>query len=302
MECGIVGPTRIEAYSDLLTDPALPEGAQRKLLCGDVHADIPRSVVTLREPIGNLKDATASDSTLSSTLGNVRTLSDGFGKPGGVVGALLGDHANRERLGSVLERTDARPARANRLLHQAGAQVLVKNGLTREAQATVSQLNKTLQSTQRSLARVDSVLKEAQGIAANTRGATEDLSPLCGEVESRLHNLDRRVNVTCGCRFRPNRGCACHAATPTTPTRHRVPVLDFAVVIVDGRLRQHRAHTALESRGNERLGALCRSMAERQAVNRAGRVGAGARMRLTHRPGRSGRPHRADALRASPRW
>ncbi len=194
LERGIVGATRIRAFSGILTDPALPAGAQRELLRGDVQAEIPRLVVTLRELIENLKDATASDSALFATLGNVRRLSDGFNQPGGVVGALLGDDANSERLGSVLERTDALLARADQLLEQAGTQVFGKNGVTREAQATVSQLNRTLQSTQRSLARVDSVLKEAQGIAANTRGATEDLSLLRGEVESSLRNLDRLVN------------------------------------------------------------------------------------------------------------
>ncbi len=194
LERGIVGATRIRAFSGILTDPALPEGAQRELLRGDVQAEIPRLVVTLRELIDNLKDVTASDSALSATFGNVRRLSDGFNKPGGVVGALLGDNASGEQLGSVLQRTDALLARADRLLEQAGTQVFGKNGVTREAQATVSQLNRTLQSTQRSLARVDSVLKEAQGIAANTRGATEDLSLLRGEVESSLRNLDRLVN------------------------------------------------------------------------------------------------------------
>ncbi|MEO9102323.1 MAG: MlaD family protein [Burkholderiaceae bacterium] len=194
LERGIVGATRIRAFSGILTDPALPEGAQRELLRGDVQAEIPRLVVTLRELIDNLKDVTASDSALSVTFGNVRQLSDGFNKPGGVVGALLGDNASGEQLGSVLQRTNALLARADRLLEQAGTQVFGKNGVTREAQATVSQLNRTLQSTQRSLARVDSVLKEAQGIAANTRGATDDLSLLRSEVESSLRNLDRLVN------------------------------------------------------------------------------------------------------------
>ena len=194
LERGIVGATRIKAYSGIQTDPPLPDGAQRELLRGDVQAEIPRLVVTLRELIENLKNATARDSALATTLGNVRTLSEGFSQPGGVVGALLGGGDNSEQLGSVLQRTDDLLARADRLLEQAGTQVFGKNGVTREAQATVTQLNRTLQSTQRSLARVDSVLKEAQGIAANTRGATEDLSLLRGEVESSLRNLDRLVN------------------------------------------------------------------------------------------------------------
>ncbi len=194
LERGIVGATRIKGFSGILSDPPLPDGATRELLRGDVQAEIPRLVLSLRELIDNLKSATASDSALTATLGNVRTLSDGFAKPGGVVGALLGDEAPAAQLGTVLQRTDALLARADRVLEQAGAQVFGKNGVTREAQATVSQLNRTLQSTQRSLARVDAVLKEAHGIAANTRSATEDLNLLRAEVESSLRNIDRLVN------------------------------------------------------------------------------------------------------------
>ena len=194
LERGVVGATRIKGYSGILTDPPLPTGAERALLRGDVQAEIPRLVVSLRELIDNLKDATAHDSALAATLGNVRTLSEDFAKPGGVVGALLGNAAPAVQLGSVLQRTDALLATFDRLLKQAQGEVFGKNGITREAQATVSQLNKTLQSTQQSLARVNAVLKDAQGITANTRSATEDLGLLRAEVESSLRDIDRLVN------------------------------------------------------------------------------------------------------------
>ncbi|MDZ7927337.1 MAG: hypothetical protein U5L46_09725 [Agrobacterium sp.] len=44
MERGLVGGTRLRAYSGVLDDPPLPDGAERKVLRGDTAAEIPKLV------------------------------------------------------------------------------------------------------------------------------------------------------------------------------------------------------------------------------------------------------------------
>ncbi|MEY3123871.1 MAG: hypothetical protein RLZZ573_391, partial [Pseudomonadota bacterium] len=48
LERGMVGDTRIRAFSGILTDPPLPEGAEREVLRGDSSAQIPRLVASTR--------------------------------------------------------------------------------------------------------------------------------------------------------------------------------------------------------------------------------------------------------------
>lgn len=194
LERGIVGSTRIRAYSGIPDDPPLPPGARRDLLRGDVQAEIPRLVVSLRELVDNLKNATASDSPMAVTLGNLRALSDRFGQPGGVAGALLGDAAQADRLGTLLQRTESLLAGADRLVAQTERQLFGKAGVADQTQAAVAQLNRTLKATQDSLAHVDAVLQEAQRIAANARSATEDLDLLRAQVESSVRNADRLLD------------------------------------------------------------------------------------------------------------
>ena len=68
---GLVGNTNLRAFSGVLTDPQLPDGAERKVLVGDATAEIPRLVSETRELIRNLSRLTSEDSALATTLGNV---------------------------------------------------------------------------------------------------------------------------------------------------------------------------------------------------------------------------------------
>src|SRR6185369_12389063 len=45
----LVGGASLRAYSGVLTDPALPDGAERKVLVGDTAAELPRLVSAARE-------------------------------------------------------------------------------------------------------------------------------------------------------------------------------------------------------------------------------------------------------------
>ena len=56
LERSVVGETRLRAYSGILTDPPLPDKAQRPVLRGDAAAEIPRLLSTARTLLENLED------------------------------------------------------------------------------------------------------------------------------------------------------------------------------------------------------------------------------------------------------
>ena len=49
MENGLVGGPRFRAFSGVLTDPPLPDGAERKVLRGDAAAEIPKMIASVRD-------------------------------------------------------------------------------------------------------------------------------------------------------------------------------------------------------------------------------------------------------------
>jgi phospholipid/cholesterol/gamma-HCH transport system substrate-binding protein len=71
LERSVVGETRLRAYSGILTDPPLPDKAQRPVLRGDATAEIPRLLGTARTPAENLEALTRADSAVGNTLTNV---------------------------------------------------------------------------------------------------------------------------------------------------------------------------------------------------------------------------------------
>jgi len=74
LERGILGNTSIRAYSGVLSDPPLADGAVRKVLAGDATAEIPKLVSAARDLIQSLNAIAASGSPLNTSLGNLRSL------------------------------------------------------------------------------------------------------------------------------------------------------------------------------------------------------------------------------------
>ena len=201
MESGLVGATRIRAYSGILTDPPLPDGAVRKVLAGDAAAEIPRLMASVRDLIANLTALTATDAPLSTSLGNVQKLTQAMQGPRGALGMLLGDEKEAQKIITTLDRTNALLARldglvlkADGLAAKADTQVFGANGVMLETRDTVVQLNGLLVDARNSLKKVDGVLQEAQAIASNTREASNDLGTLRGEVEASLRKVEHLVN------------------------------------------------------------------------------------------------------------
>ena len=191
---GLVGGTAIKAYSGILTDPPLPDGAMRPVLRGDATAEIPQLMATARELLGNLRALTAQDSALAATAANAQALTERLQGPGGALGLLMGNERDARKVLATLERTNALLARLDGMAAKADTQVFGAQGLLPEAQAAVAQLGGLLQDTRASLRKVDAVLAEAQAVGANVRAASTDLGALRAEVEANLRKIDALLN------------------------------------------------------------------------------------------------------------
>ena len=223
MERSLVGGVRIRAYSGVLEDPPLEDGAERTVLRGDAAAEIPRLTASIRDLLENLNALTQSDAALAQSLNNVQRVTEKLNGPQGAMGVLLGNPTDAKKVAAALDRSNALLARADALVLRLDS--LVKNadrqvfgqdagpqsageptkqaaqhvspstgGLVSDLRATVQQLNSLLSEARGSLQRVDAVLVEAQGIASNTREATVDLNLLRAEVEASLRKVDGLLN------------------------------------------------------------------------------------------------------------
>jgi phospholipid/cholesterol/gamma-HCH transport system substrate-binding protein len=190
----LVGSAALRAYSGVMTDPPLPDGAERKVLVGDTAAELPILVAAARELIGNLNRLTAEDSSLAASLGNLKTLTEKLNGPQGAAGALLGQDLDPKRIAQVIERVNTLLARLDGMAAKADAQVLGADGLIAGSRATVTQLNAVLADARGTLKKVDAVLAEAQAVAGNVREGTADLGALRGEVDATVRKVESLVD------------------------------------------------------------------------------------------------------------
>ncbi|HSV36792.1 MAG TPA: MlaD family protein [Ramlibacter sp.] len=191
---GLVGGTTIRAYSGILTDPPLPDGAQRPVLRGDATAELPRVLAAAKETLENLSAITAQDAALRTSLGNLRDVTEKLKGPRGALGVAFGNDADAQKLLAALDRSNALLARLDGMVAKADTQVFGPEGVMKEARATVLQLNGLLAETRASLKKVDAVLVEAQGISAHVRGATTDLGALRSDVDANLRKIEGLIN------------------------------------------------------------------------------------------------------------
>ncbi|WP_210544462.1 mammalian cell entry protein [Rhodoferax sp. PAMC 29310] len=200
MERGLVGETRIRAYTGMLTDPPLPDGAERTVLQGDTNAEIPRLVASARAILENIDTMTGDNSRLNTTLGNLQTISERLTGRYGVLTGMLGSEEDAKKIVALLDHT-------NTLLAKTDQRVFGRQGIMDSTQATmdgakatmddtraaVAQLNGVLTDARTTLGKVDAVLAEAQAVGANTKAATADLGTLRAEVELSLRKVSQLV-------------------------------------------------------------------------------------------------------------
>jgi len=191
---GIVGSPNIRAYTGLLGDPALPDGAVRTVLQGDASAEIPKVISAAKELIDNLNTLTGSSGSVGTSLANLQTLTTRLNGPGGALTVLLGSELEAKKLVATLDRSNALLTKLDGLAAKADAQVFGDKGVMPETRATVVQLNTLLGEARTSLKKVDAVLKDAQAVSSNAKDATADLGALRADVDANLRKIESLVN------------------------------------------------------------------------------------------------------------
>jgi phospholipid/cholesterol/gamma-HCH transport system substrate-binding protein len=194
MQRGVVGNTNIRAYTGVMSDPPLPEGAERTVLRGDAAAEIPRLMAEVRQLLVNLNAMSADGSAINESLASLKTFAAKLNGPGGAMGAVLGSDTQAGKVLATLDRTNALLARLDGLVAKADAQVFGADGVMRDARATIQQLGGVLDAARASLQKVDAVLDEAKAVGANARAATTDLDALRAQVEASLRNIDQLIS------------------------------------------------------------------------------------------------------------
>lgn len=198
---GLLGGPQLRAYTGVLSDPPLPEGAERPVLRGDANEEIQRVIGAARDVLDNLNQITASNSELNQAMANLQVFTRKLQSRQGALHAVFGNEEDARKLVLAIERANAAIARveglvgnADRMVVNADRQVFGNSGLANDARATVRQVQDLLADVRGSMKRVDAVLQEAQGAAGNVRTATEDLSTLRGEVEANLRKVEDMIN------------------------------------------------------------------------------------------------------------
>ena len=190
---GLVGSPSIRAYTGILDDPALPHGAERTVLQGDLSAELPKVIAASKELLENLGALTKTDGPLGASLGNLQTLSARLNEPGGALAVLLGSEKEAKKIITTIERSNALLARLDSIATHTDSQVFGDQGIMPQTRATIVQLNTLLGESRNSLRQVDAILKDAQAISGSAKSATADLGALRAEVEANLRKIEALV-------------------------------------------------------------------------------------------------------------
>jgi len=181
LERGVVGGAKLRAFTGLLDDAPLPDGALRDVLIGDATSGIPQLVSTMRQLIENIERMTADQSALNTTLANLQQVSQRLNSAQGALPIMLGESGARQ-IHTALERT-------NRLLTQTEARLYGDRGLADDAQQAIRQINGLLGEARASLQKADEALASVRTIAINAQAATTDLDGLRREVDATLRRI-----------------------------------------------------------------------------------------------------------------
>ena len=197
----IFGPAQLRAYSGVLTDPPLPDGAERPVLRGDFNEEVGRVIGATKDVLDNLNQITSENSELNRSMANLQAFTQKLQGKGGALHAIFGNEQDARKLVQAIERANTAMAEIQRLAQRgegfvshADTRVFGANGIASDAQASMRQLQGLLTDARGSLQRVDAVLREAQGAASNVREATADLGPLRAEVEANLRKVEDMIN------------------------------------------------------------------------------------------------------------
>jgi phospholipid/cholesterol/gamma-HCH transport system substrate-binding protein len=190
----IFGAAQLRAYSGVLTDPPLPDGAERPVLRGDFNEELGRVIGATKDVLDNLNQITAQNSELNRSFANLQTFSQKLQSPTGALHALFGNEQDARKLVQAVERANSAMARVDTFVARADSRLFGRDGVADDAQAAIRQLQALLTDARASMQRLDAVLKEAQGIAGNVNKASQDLGSLRGDVEANLRKIEDLIN------------------------------------------------------------------------------------------------------------
>lgn len=191
LERGMVGDTRIRAYSGIMSDPPLPPGSERTLLRGDTSAEMPRLIASARALLENLETMTGTESPLNASLGQLKTTTERMNGRYGVLSSVMGSDDNAKKIIQTLERTNSLLAKAEQRVFGGGGLVDNTQATLSSSKAALDQLHSVLSDTRNTLKNADAVLAEAQAVGTNARIASTDLGALRAEVEASLRRLSQ---------------------------------------------------------------------------------------------------------------
>ncbi|MCS6787428.1 MAG: MlaD family protein [Thiobacillaceae bacterium] len=208
LERGLVGGAKIRAYSAILNDPPLPDGAERTLLSGDATQDVSQILARVKAILANVEAMTAAQSPINETLQNARTITGRMAGEYGVLEGVLGGPDKARRVVDALDRANALLAslqgvslKVDQTLTRADARLFGAGGVMDQTERAMSQVNAILTDVRASLLKADAILKEAQGAAANVnsitadvKGATTDLALLRAEVDDSITKVNHLIN------------------------------------------------------------------------------------------------------------
>lgn len=208
LEKGFVGGARIRAFSAVLSDPPLPDGAERELITGDATEDIPVIMARVKAILSNVEAMTAADSSINRALAHVDTVTGRMTGDYGVLEGVLGgpDKARKvvealDRANTLLTSLNGVSLRVDQTLAKADQRVFGSGGVMDQTDRSLAQVNTILTEVRESLKRADAILLAAQGaadnvnaITADVKGATTDLAILRVEVDDSIRKVNHLIN------------------------------------------------------------------------------------------------------------
>lgn len=201
LEKSILGSAKIRAYSNMLTDAALKDNAERPLYTGDAAADIPVILAKVKDIMANINGMTATDSSLNQSLANVKTVTERMSGENGIAGSLLGSEENVRKLTRTLDSANTMLTSLNgaslkldKIFAKTDRSLFNDGGVMPETQKAVTQINVLLADVRESLKKADAILANGEAISADVKGATEDIGVLRAEVDDSLTKVNHLIN------------------------------------------------------------------------------------------------------------
>lgn len=176
LEKGVVGGSRLRAFTGILEDPPLEDGARREVLMGDATSGVPELVATVTRLVGNLERVTSDQSALVASMNNLQRLT-------AEQSALSGSMDNLQRFTAALNGR-----------HGALGALLGNEEDVAKVIASLEQTRLLLTEARASLQKLDAALVDVKAITGNTREATGDLDALRGEIDLNLRKVSSLVD------------------------------------------------------------------------------------------------------------